>query len=409
MNPHAYDLCHIAAKAIMYHFSAVSNLGMWTRDGLGDMKIAAAECWKHLADTHFTRRAIHEALACLGEAARRGLAPEETIGRRWMYWMMLGDYERAWRESDLLARLRGTDAAPGHLWDGQPFEGRDVLLRCCHGLGDTIQFIRYAPVLARRCRALTVQAQRELWPLLRGVSGIERLVPSWEELPPDTGHDQEIEIMELPYAFRTTARAVPSEVPYLNVELESERKMRRHLESMEKCDDEHEACRSDNHSAFRNPQSEIFRVGLIWAASAWDARRSVPLELLAPLASIPGVELYSLQWGPEVAELESHHEMRIHDLSGVNHSILDSAALLRAMDLVICPDTMVAHLAGALGVPVWVLLLHAADWRWMADRETTPWYPTMRLFRQPRPGNWQTPIARITEELKGMVERSHNR
>lgn len=411
---HSLGLHHAAFHAVSVHLIHCKLLGMRILTSLRGVNVAAAECWKNLADAHFARRAIREALTCLGYAARLGLTPHEAIGRRWMCWMMLGDYERAWRESDLLAHLHDAGDAPGHLWDGRPFEGRRVLLRCCHGLGDTLQFIRYAPALAERCRSLTVQAQRELWPLLRELPGIGRLVASWEDLPPDIHHDQEIEIMELPYAFRTTAATVPNKIPYLGVEPERVRKMRRLLENSAPFEHEHRRAehegkgspqegRSDAFSALRAPRSALLRVGLIWAASAWDARRSVPLELLAPLARLPGVALYSLQWGPEREQLQEHPGLPVADLSAVNQSILDSAALMRSMDLVICPDTMAAHLAGALGVPVWLLLLHAADWRWMAARDTTPWYPAMRLFRQPAPGDWQIPIARVTEELRALA------
>jgi ADP-heptose:LPS heptosyltransferase len=132
----------------------------------------------------------------------------------------------------------------------------------------------------------------------------------------------------------------------------------------------------------------------------------VPLALFGDLARLPGVRLFSLQWGEEREELASRPELPIADLGGAVETVEETAATLMHLDLIVCPDTMLAHLAGALGRPVWVLLLNQADWRWMAAGERSPWYPTMRLFRQPRPGDWASVVARITEEIG---RKRHNR
>lgn len=355
-------------------------------DGLPPLATAPGLGWKSLGDSLFERRRIAEALACYGEAARRGFDPAQLGAARWMCWMMLGRFERAWAESDELERLhraRHGPAANGHVWDGQSLEGRRVLLRCEHGLGDTIQFIRYLPLLRPRCRKLTLMAQRELWPLLERLPGVDRLTASWEVPPDDLDYDAEIEVMELPYLFRSTPATLPAEVPYLGVAAERVEGMRKRMDGGGACN-----------------------VGLVWASSGWYAARSIPLELFQPLARLSGVRVYSLQFGAEREALTRRPELPIVDAMAWGNTIADTAALMAALDVIITPDTLAAHLAGALGRPTWTLLLHNADWRWMAGGERSPWYPTMRLFRQPRPGDWATPVARVTGEAARLTARS---
>jgi hypothetical protein len=284
--------------------------------------------------------------------------------------MRRGAFEEAWTISDAVLRARvGVPCWhwPRHqqyLWDGTPLADKRVLVRCYHGLGDTIQFIRYAPLIKEVAREVLVWAQPALLPLLRTMRGIDRLLPLHDGAP-DVGYDVDVESMELPHICRTTLATIPAEIPYLHV------------------------------APAALPRQERVAVGLVWAAGDWQhERRSSPWPLLAPLATIPGVALYILQRGPALEQYQ--HGVGI--LSGT-HDVVEEARLMRALDLVISVDTMPAHLAGALGVPVWTLLDAAADWRWMDEREDSPWYPTMRLFRQERPGAWEPVVARVMAEL----------
>jgi hypothetical protein len=239
-----------------------------------------------------------------------------------------------------------------------------VLVRCYHGLGDTIQFIRYAPLIKEIAREVIVWAQPALLPLLRTVRGIDRLLPLHDGAP-EVEYDVDVESMELPHIFRTTLATIPAEIPYLHV------------------------------TPAALPRHGRLAVGLVWAAGDWEhARRSMPFPLCAPLAAVPEMVLYILQRGPALAQYQ--HGAGI--LSG-SDDVVETARLMRALDLVISVDTMPAHLAGALGVPVWTLLDAAADWRWMEGREDSPWYPTMRLFRQERPGAWEPVMARVVAAL----------
>jgi hypothetical protein len=251
-----------------------------------------------------------------------------------------------------------------YIWDGTPLAGKRVLVRCYHGLGDTIQLIRYAPLIKEIAREVIVWAQPALLPLLRTMRGIDRLLPLHDGTP-NVEYDVDVESMELPHIFRTTLATVPADIPYLHI------------------------------APAGIPRHGCVAVGLVWAAGDWEhARRSIPFSLCTPLAAVPGVTLYMLQRGPALDQYQ--HGVGI--LAGSN-DVFEAARIIRALDLVISVDTMPVHLAGALGVPVWTLLNAMADWRWMEGREDSPWYPTMRLFRQNAPGAWESVIARVVAEL----------
>ncbi len=288
--------------------------------------------------------------------------------KEWIDAMRRGDFAAAWNISDaVLLNRRDEDQWKlqrwqQSIWNGSAVEGRRVLVRCYHGLGDTIQFIRYAALLKRVAAEVIVWVQPSLIPLLRGVSGVDRLMPLHDGVP-EVEYDVHVELGELPYVFRTTMASVPADVPYIFVEPAK-------LES-----------------------SGRLRVGLIWESGDWDARRSVPFSELQRLAS-PGIEWHILQREP----LRAGWDGKLGVISGGDNP-LDDARVMRALDLVISVDTMTAHLAGALGQTTWTLLPFDADWRWMLDRSDSPWYPTMRLFRQPQPGRWDAVIDEVGSAL----------
>lgn len=294
----------------------------------------------------------------------------EDPGARWADRMRAGDWAAAWRVSDavLAARAGRRDwTLPRHeqaVWDGTPPDGRRVLIRCYHGLGDTIQFARFLPRLAERAAAVTVWAQRELLPLLATMPCAVRLLPLHEGTP-DVVYDVDIEVMELAHVFRITPETLPARVPYLHPP-----------------------------PAPRRARPGTRAVGLVWRAGEWDPRRSVPTALLAPLAAVPGVEWHILQRGPALAECPPGF-----GIDAGTDDVLALATRMRGLDLVVSVDSMPAHLAGALGVPVWLMLAHQADWRWMAEREDSPWYPTMRVFRQAGNGDWADLMAQLATNL----------
>jgi hypothetical protein len=302
--------------------------------------------------------------------------------------MLRGDFESAWQATDRIELPRremerggGFIRGDHHLvWDGSEFLGKRVLVRCEHGLGDTIQFLRYLPRLRRRASYVIAKVQPALLRLVTGMPSIDLLRDAWTT-DPDPPHDVAIECMELPYAFRDTPATLPARVPYLPI------------------DQIRAAARPLSF-----PGGVGLRVGLIWAASDWNPLRSIPLAALAPLALIEGVRFFSLQQGPQATDI-AVAPFPIVPLSEQTKEVDDAAAAMLEMDVIITVDGMPAHLAGALGRPVWVLLQHEADWRWMQDRVDSPWYPTMRLFRQPRPGGWAEVALEVARELRWWMGR----
>jgi hypothetical protein len=305
------------------------------------------------------------------------LAAADPDGDRWMRAMRRGDFAEAWALSDAALQARAGRTCwdwPRHrqyVWDGTPLEGRRVLIRCYHGLGDTIQFARLVPEVVRRAREVTLWVQPTLIPLLAHADrAFGRLLPLHDGTP-GVDYDVDVELMELPHALRITWATLPR-TPYLTAAPDGR---------------------------FTRPAGRL-AVGLAWRAGEWDEARSLPHKLASELATIPGVRVCWLQ--------DPVNASRFPLAAGEPWCPTPVAALasaISALDLVITVDSLPAHLAGALGRPTWTLLPAECDWRWMEAREDTPWYPTMRLLRQPRPGDWAAVIQRVKDELAAFAAR----
>lgn len=285
--------------------------------------------------------------------------------------MLRGDFDAAWKISDgvLQRRLRSGERAhhlPRHwqwLWDGRELAGLRVLVHCYHGLGDTLQFVRLLPLLRARCAAITLWLQPALIELLRDIEGADRIEPLHDGAP-DVTRDVDVELMELPHILRLTGRNIPARVPYLG-------------------------------QAFpRAPRDRArpLRIGLCWRAGEWNHARSIPESALSPLARVRGVQWFSLQFPA------SQPPFAIRDLAC--RDLHELARRMCTLDLVISVDTLTAHLAGALGLPTWTLLPDDCDWRWMRERDGSPWYPTMGLFRQARAGEWTDVVEQVVSRLQ---------
>jgi len=272
------------------------------------------------------------------------------------------DYEARWDAEGFPTKPRGL---PQQLWLGEDIAGRTILLHEEQGRGDAIQFVRYAPLLARRGARVLLEVGDDLVSLFRGLPGVERVFARGEPLP---DFDVQCPLLSLPRAFGTRLDSVPADIPYLVADPERVAAWRGRL------------------------AGPGLKVGLVWAGNpqfSGDRERSPGLAALAPLLEVPGCRFYGLQLGPGRAELAGRAlPPSFTDLGPEIGDFTDTAAVMANLDLVVSSCTAPAHLAGALGVPVWVLLSHAADWRWLLDRDDSPWYPTARLFRQSRPGDW---------------------
>jgi Flp pilus assembly protein TadD len=282
------------------------------------------------------------------------------------------EYEWRWR-GYRGARLPALGAP---LWDGKPIGGGTLLLWAEQGFGDTLQFVRYAPLLRRFAGRILLACPPPLVPLLRSVSGLDDVLPWDAALPAIDAH---VPLLGLLHRLGTTLDTVPQATPYLAAEPQRIAALAPLL-------------------AGGRP-----RIGLVWRGNPGhpnDARRSLPLPLLQPLLSLRGARFFSVQLGPAAADLAVPALAgRILDLSPAIGDFADTAAILDELDLLVTVDTAIAHLAGALGRPCWLLLPFSAEWRWLARREDSPWYPTLRLFRQERPGAWPPVIARLVEAL----------
>jgi tetratricopeptide (TPR) repeat protein len=326
----------------------------------------AAHCGEALALRNLGR--FSEALAAF-EAAE-ALGSREAVSGKGCLLLTLGDFERGfagyearWLSGRSLAEALGTRWPT---WAGPKSPQKRVLVLNDHGFGDTLQFVRYLPLMA----AAGVEATFVCPPRLRRL--LEPTVARMVETPPDEAFDAQIAVSSLPWAFGTRLETVPAEVPYLAAEPTLRAKWAERI----------------------GPAG--FRVGVVWQGNPHpeaDRARSFPLAAAAPLASLAGVRLVSLQKGFGEEQLgQLPRGMRVETLgeefdSGPD-AFVDTAAAMAHLDLVVSCDTSIAHLAGALARPVWVALKSDAEWRWMTGRDDSPWYPTMRLFRQPRRGAW---------------------
>jgi uncharacterized protein (TIGR03032 family) len=296
--------------------------------------------------------------------------------------LQMGDYARGFAEYEW--RWRTGEFTPFRCphpqWDGRPIPDQTLLIHTEQGAGDAVQFARFLPLAAQRCGTLLVAGARDLLPLLAAIPGIRQLREAGEIGVHE--FDCYLALMSLPGVLGTTRATIPAQVPYLDVETLRRRK----------------------GAAVVPLRSEGMRkVGLVWAGSPThrdDRRRSCQLQAWLPFLRTPGVAFYSLQRGAPARELATlPPDVMVQDLEPVLHDFGDLAWVMLQLDLVITVDTSAAHVAGALGQPVWTLLSAVPDWRWGLAGESTPWYPTMQLFRQPRPGDWAAVVMQVAHDL----------
>ncbi len=270
----------------------------------------------------------------------------------------------------------------GEPWQGQDITGRTILLHAEQGLGDTLQFVRYAPMVAERGARVVLEVQPPLVRLLRQLPGITQIVARGDALPPFDAH---CPLLSLPRAFATRLATIPARIPYLRADPAETASW-----------------------AAKLPADDKLRIGLVWAGSPrpqdpeahlTDRRRSLALADLAPLAGIAGMRFVSLQKDPPGAAAHLSDPLVLIDLMSQVSDFVDTAALVASLDLVISADTSVAHLAGAMGRPVWLLSRYDACWRWLNGRQDSPWYPSMRIYQQQGPLAWREVINRVRSDL----------
>jgi tetratricopeptide (TPR) repeat protein len=410
---------------------------VWINLGIAKQKqnqfLAAQECYakaieikpdfaaahENLGLLHLTQGKLHDALHCFDTALRLNPGLSATHWNRAILRLLLGNYEQGWPEYEW--RWTQPNFAKREfsqpVWDGFLEGYGTVLLHAEQGLGDTFQFVRYAVMAGRRrwpygppTRKLIVECQTPLCIFLEMQPGIKHLLPRGASLPPFDFHAP---FGSLPGIFSTTLDSVPAPIPYLIAQLKLVEKWRQQLSKVQIGD--LEVANSDSRFS-----TSDFLAGIAWQGNpthGHDAQRSIPLENFAPLARIPGVRLISLQ---KTSVVNSQGSVSSYSHFGPLPLIprplcfpldedagpfMDTAAVMQSLDLVITSDTSIAHLTGAMGMPVWVALPSVPDWRWLLDREDCPWYPSMRLFRQKRAGDWEDVFNVMGSELEKVLNQ----
>ncbi|HEY3898203.1 MAG TPA: tetratricopeptide repeat protein [Chthoniobacter sp.] len=342
------------------------------------------EACNNLGRTLVELRRFDEARVALARAL--ALRPNYPVAKFNAAFLALlhGDYERGWHWYESRWEVPPVKMPPYSqpLWKGEPLDGKRILIHAEQGFGDSLHFIRYAALVAARGGEVIVGCQPALERLFRTAAGVKAVITDGNN-PGE--FDVQIPMLSQPLVFQTRLESIPRDIPYLFADPAQVECWRKRLGER------------------RSP----LRVGLAWAGDLQHRRnrkRSIALQMLQPLWRLEGIEFFSLQIGPEAAQLAELSTAPIVDHTSLIADFADTAAFMAELDLVITVDTAVAHLAGALGRPVWTLLSFVPDWRWGLEGEDTPWYPTMRLFRQPALCDWESVIQRVEAELGRLRE-----
>jgi Tfp pilus assembly protein PilF len=399
--------CYRRAVALKPDYAeALNNLGIVLQEqGLADEAIGCCrsalalkpdypEAYENLGNALRAQQLLDDAIACYRKAIDLQPDAADTHANLAMALLAHGELGAGWEEYEWRWKtnrmIRSARPFLQPQWRGEPAEGRTLLIHAEQGFGDTLQFCRYAPLAAARGLRVILEVPGPLVRLLRSLPGVAQVVATGEALPP---FDLQCPMLSLPLAMGTTTlAAIPGSVPYLHADAAQAAAWSARLAAMEK---------------------PGLRVGLVWAgssrkdqpaAAAIDRRRSMAPDRLAPLFALPGLHFVSLQKDGPAAPAA----FRLTDVMEAMGDFADTAALIAVLDLVISVDTAVAHLAAALGKPVWLLDRSDPCWRWLQGRRDSPWYPNLTLFRQPDAGNWDAVIETVREDLRRMSDPDTN-
>jgi tetratricopeptide (TPR) repeat protein len=339
-----------------------------------------AEAHSNLGSILVGEHRFEEARRHYDRALELAPALNDALWNRCTLDLLEGKFEAGWKGYEVrrsMEQIRPR-SFPQPIWRGEPLHGARIHLHQEQGIGDTLQFLRYAPLVQALGGVVILDVKPSIVRLAKQLPSVNEVIASGDPLP---ACEWQCPLMSLPLAFKTSLASIPTQAPYLRAPDEARQKAAK--------------------IEFRDAS---FRVGFVWRGNPEypdDALRSMALSTFAPLLGVEGVQFCSLQFG--AAEQLCELNAGIVDLTSGIVDFADTAAIVERLDLVISVDTAVAHLAGALAKPVWTLLPFTPDWRWMLDHEDSPWYPTMRLFRQPSPGDWTAVIERVGKELKALA------
>jgi tetratricopeptide (TPR) repeat protein len=378
----AFNLLAIAQLALFRHEDACAS---WRMSMQCDPSLD--EAYANLGLTLADLGRHEQAMRVYDQGLRVAPTSVDLRMNRALTLLSLGNFEQGWREYE--RRWEMPDFKPGGRrfacprWIGEPLGGKSIIIWHEQGFGDSIQFIRYARLLAGLGAKVIAEVPKPLRRLMDSAPGVERLITPDDPPPPADFH---CAMMDLPQRFGTTLDTIPADVPYLMPDADLVAKWQEAL----------------------GDSGEMVRVGIAWRGQPLhrrDRERSVSLQQFAPLAKVKGVHFYSLQKGEGAEQVRSAPpDFPLTDLGPRLSDFAETAAVLASLDLLISVDTALVHLAGALGKPVWTLLAYAPDFRWLLQRDDSPWYPTMRLFRQPAFHAWPPVFERVAAALTKFVQ-----
>jgi Flp pilus assembly protein TadD len=363
---------------------------VWLR-GSVRLRPNSADAWDNVGMTLARQGHWDEAMKCYDEAISRRPDFGEARRNRALGWLAHGDFERGFPESEWRLKCRNPPgySFPRPRWGGEPLEGRTILLHYEQGLGDTLQFIRFAPLVRERRGRVWLFCQTSLVRLMSLCPSVDWVSDGSSPFPDFPVHAP---LLSVPYILGTNSSTFPGD-PYLSADPATIARWRPALA----------------RSLDVTNLDSVFKIGIAWQGNPQnrvDRWRSFPLSHFAQLSKLPGVRLISLQKGAGTEQLAAMRgQFPVLDLDGRIEGVeggrdfLDTAAVMSLLDLVVTPETAVAHLGGALGVRTWVVLSHVGDWRWMVSGDTCPWYPSARLFRQTELGDWDGVFRRMEECL----------
>ncbi|MGB3404032.1 MAG: TIGR03032 family protein [Microcoleaceae cyanobacterium] len=334
-----------------------------------------AEAHNSLGYVYSQQRQLQDAIIHYGEAVRLNGSYAKARHNLGMTLLQTGEFERGFAESEWRWKTENFTPfeCPQPKWNGEDISDKTLLIHTEQGAGDAIQFIRYIPLVKQRCQRIILVCTESLKPLFETVEGIDQIMTAGDISL--SAFDVYCPLMSLPNIFKTTLDTIPADIPYLKVTSKLKLKT----------------------------SKTKFNVGIVWAGSPThknDKNRSCKITDFLPIIQLPNITLYSLQKGEKSQELQLlSNPSKVKDLESQLNTYAETAAIINQLDLIIGVDTSVVHVAGALGKPVWTLLCYNPDWRWLLDREDTPWYPTMRLFRASQPGDWAGVMTQVQQAL----------
>ena len=351
-----------------------------------ELKADYAEAYNTLAAALNMDRRYDEAIECYNKTIE--LAPDyaEAYYSRGLLYLRCGQFAKGWDDYQWRLKTAGTKIKLRYdkpWWRGENFHGKTLLVQSEQGFGDSIQFVRYLPMVKDRGTTVILAEKPELIDLFRDLEGIDDLVGLAELADGDVKYDLYVPLLNLPGIFDTRPDNIPARIPYLSA-------------------------KEPKVAHWRNKiQTEAFKIGIAWAGNPIhtnDHNRSCPLQNFTPLAEIKNVKLFSLQKGPGIEQIKGWPgDTELIDLGQAFADFTDTAAAIENMDLIISVDTSVLHLAGAMGKTAWALIPCESDWRWMLNTQDSPWYPTITLLRQKQHGNWQELFHRVADRVENLI------